>query len=74
MTSSVYQTSSVTGGFGKMVTSSLLSLGGVSGPHEMFWSPQAAGPSPVAVAVVDLTFDPGLGPAGLLILRVEIDA
>ena len=39
MTSWVYQRLSVTGGFGKMVTFSLLFLCGVSGPHEMFLMP-----------------------------------
>src|ERR1039458_8891442 len=35
-TSCVYQTLSVTGGFGKMATASLFFAGGVSGPHEIF--------------------------------------
>ena len=58
-----------------MVTVSLLFVGRrFRTPRDVPDAPQAARPPPVAVAVVDLAFDPELGPAGLLILRVEIDA
>ena len=75
MISWVYQTLSVTGGLGKMVTFSLLSLGGVSGPQEMFLMPYRLPVLRQSTWLLSIWHSsPEPGPVGLLILGMEIDA